>query len=186
MCCVIVPIEPRSRMRWQAERNPAGSVVASWFADTPGPLRPAARYPLTATAGHPRYDPIIKSSRNKVNHQKVPVPRHQWASGPRLRFRNRFRHRSNDLQPCAPHSPRLNQIGFVFRTAITGGRYRQARLDEVGFVFTPFLSQLAHSKPDSGFVSPKFCPFSRLFALLAPNTSLAQPSAPFASLKGKL
>jgi len=59
-------------MRWQPARNPAGSVVASWFADTPGPLRPAARYPLTATAGHPRYDPIIKFGHYKVNQTKVP------------------------------------------------------------------------------------------------------------------
>src|SRR5207249_830093 len=55
----------------------------------------------------------------------------------------------------------VNQIGFVFRTAVTGGRQSQARPNEIGFVFRPFLSQRAHSKPDSGFVSPKFCPFSR-------------------------
>src|SRR5438270_12757138 len=72
MCCVIVPIEPRSRTRWQPGRNPAGSAVASWFADTPLTLRPAARYPLTATAGHPRYDPIIKFGHYKVNQTKVP------------------------------------------------------------------------------------------------------------------
>src|SRR6266568_3595602 len=71
MWCVIVPIEPRSRTCWQPGRNPAGSVVASWFADTPD--APARRpLPTDGAAGHPRYDPIIKFGHYKVNQTKVP------------------------------------------------------------------------------------------------------------------
>ena len=57
------------------------------------------------------------------------------------------------------------KVGFVFWIGGITHRYFFGQGGAIGFVFRPFFSQLAHSKPDSGFVSPKFCPFSRLFPL---------------------
>src|SRR5438132_1554614 len=54
---------------------------------------------------------------------------------------------------------RLNEIGFVFRTGGLPVAVSLGKGGAIGFVFRPFLSQVAHSKPHIGFVSPKFCPF---------------------------
>src|SRR5439155_14978107 len=56
------------------------------------------------------------------------------------------------------------KVGFVLRIGGISRRYFFGQGGAIGFVFRPFLSQLAHSKPHIGFVSPEFCPFSRLFS----------------------
>jgi len=65
------------------------------------------------------------------------------------------------------------KVGFVFRIGRITRRYFFGQGGAIGFVFPPFLSQPTHSKADIGFVSPKFCPFSRLF-----------PSPPWAGERG--
>src|SRR5437764_7721278 len=152
-------------MRWQTGRNPAGSVVASWFADTPDST---ARRPLP-TDGNRR------PSQVRPHYQIRPLQSQSnegaWTPGtygPRDGIGSR-----REVWRCsalrAPVRPgRLNQIGFVFRTAATGRRYGQVRSSEIGFVL-PFLSQLAHSKPHRGFVPPEFRP------LFAPFCSTSSP-----------
>src|SRR5437016_4121169 len=68
-------------MLWQPGRNPAGSVVASWFADTPRPARPAACYPLPAPPAIPGTTPLSNRVITKSITRRCLGAWHLWARG---------------------------------------------------------------------------------------------------------